>query len=516
MTEYRDIIRRLRDGMGPRAIQRDTGIHRTIIRSLRGLAEVEGWIETDKPLPSEEEIHRVRSRASGTKENRHPLYVYLEEFRGWVKEGYSYVVMYNLIKDRHPCSEPTVRRFVQKYLPNRPKPVMVRPTVPGRDMEVDFGYLGITYDPQARRNRRTYIFSGRLRHSRLAYREATFNQKADAFFQGHMHAFEYFDGVPEKAVPDNLKAAVITASYQEPIVNRVYHQLAEHYGFLINPCPPYDPRKKGGVENDIKYVKGNFWPLFKEKQKALGRSIPHHDDLVRELARWTKEVSETRKISGVGRSPREIFESEERLALKSLPTFRWDSVSWGQPIAGPDFLVQFEKAFYSVPYQCIGEQLVALGNRRTVRIFQGIREIACHERAESPWQIVRNPLHAPPYLEEYMNTTSAGLVSWAFRLGDSVGHVAQSILADKVVDGMRPTRALIRLEKKYGVDRLERACARALRYDTASYQSVSRILSKKLDELPAEDPTEPSGQKVFRFQRQGRDYEPALSLVPLN
>ena len=516
MTECRDIIRRLRMQMGLREIQRDTGIHRSIIRNLRGIAEVEGWLDPEKPLPSEEEVQRVREGVPGKEEIHHPLYVYLEEFRRWVKADYSYMVMHQLIKDRYSCSEPTVRRFVQKYLASPPRPVMVRSTVLGRDMEVDFGYLGITYDSQTRRNRKTHIFSGRLRHSRLAHREATFNQKEEAFFLGHIHSYEYFGGVAEKSIPDNLKAAVIQASYEDPIINRVYHELAEHYGFLISPCPPYDPRKKGGVENDIKYVKRNFWPLFVEKQKALGREVPHYDDLVRELNKWTQEVSETRIISGVGRSPREIFESEERQALKSLPACRWDPVTWGQPLVGTDFLVQFQKAFYSVPYQFIGSRVVALGSRHTVRIYQGSTEIARHPRAEHLWQIVRNPLHAPPQLEEYMNTTGEGLVRWASSFGEAVGQVAQSIMADKVVDGMRPVRALIRLAKKYSADRLERACVRALRYDTAGYRSVKSILAKDLDELPVEDPTEPSGQKVFRFQRQGRDYDPAVSLSSLN
>lgn len=516
MAEYRDILRRLRVAMGPRLIQRETGIHRTIIRNLREIAEVEGWLDPQTPLPSEEEIQRVRTQMTEKKDAPHPLGAYLEEFRQWVKQGYSYVVMHQLIANRYACSEPTVRRFVQKYLPTQVKPVMVRPTVPGRDMEVDFGYLGITYDAQNRRNRKTYLFSGRLRHSRLAYRETTFDQKEQSFFLGHMHAYEYFGGVAEKTMPDNTKAAVISASYEEPIINRLYHELAEHYGFLINPCPPYEPRKKGGVENDIKYVKRNFWPLFVEKQKTLGRAVPHHEDLVRELESWTREVSETRIIRGVGRSPREIFETEERQALKSLPSCRWDPVSWGQPLVDKDFLVQFHKAFYSVPYQYIGTRVVVLGSRQTVRIYIGSAEIARHDRAQRPWQIVRNPLHAPPHMEQYMNTTSAGLVRWAMSLGESVGQVAQSIMADKAVDGMRPVRALIRLAHRYSTDRLERACERALRYDTANYRSVKEILKKNMDMLPAEDPTEPSGQTVFRFQRQGRDYEPEIFLASQN
>lgn len=516
MTECRDIIRRLRGAMGPRQIQRETGIHRTIIRNLRAIAEVEGWLDPQNPLPGEEEIQRVRSQMSARKDIPHPLAAYLEEFRLWVTQGYSYVVMHQLIAGRYACSEPTVRRFVRKYLPAQVKPVMVRPTVPGRDMEVDFGYLGITYDAQSRRNRKTYVFSARLRHSRLAYREAVFNQKEQTFFLGHMHAYEYFGGVAEKTMPDNTKAAVITASYEDPIINRLYHELAEHYGFLINPCPPYEPRKKGGVENDIKYVKRNFWPLFVEKQKAMGREIPHYDDLVRELDRWTREVSEARIICGVGRTPREIFETEERQALKRLPPCRWDPVSWGQPLVDKDFLVQFQKAFYSVPYQYIGSRVVVLGSRQTVRIYLGSMEIARHDRAQKLWQIVRNPLHAPPHMEQYMNTTSAGLLRWASSMGEAVGQVAQSIMADKAVDGMRPVRALIRLSRSYSTDRLENACARALRYDTATYRSVKEILQKNMDMLPLEEPTEPSGQRVFRFQRQGRDYDPQVALASQN
>jgi transposase len=511
MTEYREIVRRLRAGMGLREIQRDTGMHRTIVRAIRGIAEVEGWLEEQQPLPSEEAIQKVRAGAQGKKKQRHPLLGYLEEFRQWVKAGHSFVVMHLLIKDRYPCSEATVRRFVQRYLPSGKKPVMVRETVPGRDMEVDFGYLGITHDRQSGRNRRTHVFSGRLRHSRLAYREITFDQKARTFFLCHMHAYEYFGGVASKTIPDNLKAAVIKASYQDPLINRVYHSLAEHYGFLISPCPPGDPRKKGGVENDIKYVKRNFWPLFVERQKAMGREVPEFQDLASALERWTREVSETRTISGFGRTPREIFESEERQQLLELPSWRWDPMSWAEPMVGDDFLVQFEKAFYSVPYQYIGKRVVVLGTLQRVRIFDGIVEIALHPRAERPWQIVRNPLHAPPYLEQYLDSSSEGLIRWAHRIGESVGQVAELIMADKAVDGMRPLRALIRLAQKYPADRVQRACTRALCYDTASYTSVKAILARGLEGLPPEDATEPSGQQVFRFQRRGGDFDCAPS-----
>lgn len=81
MTEYRDIIRRMRLGMGNREIQRDTGIHRTIIRDLRGIAEVEGWMDPETALPTHEQIQRVKEGAQGKKQSQHPLYAYVEDFR---------------------------------------------------------------------------------------------------------------------------------------------------------------------------------------------------------------------------------------------------------------------------------------------------------------------------------------------------------------------------------------------------------------------------------------------------
>jgi hypothetical protein len=57
----------------------------------------------------------------------------------------------------------------------------------------------------------------------------------------------------------------------------------------------------------------------------------------------------------------------------------------GRARVGDDFLAKFKKAFYSVPYQFIGVRMVALRNNHSVRIFQGITEIALHAR-ELTWR----------------------------------------------------------------------------------------------------------------------------------
>ena len=506
--ELREVVRRLKAGQGIRRIHAETGVHRTIIRALRDTAEAQRWLDPGSPLPSEEEVQRVRRAEVPAESAAHPLETYRDQIKGWVEAGHSYVVMHQLIKDRYACSEATLRRFVLKRFPVRPRVSVARPTVAGQDMEVDFGYLGLTWDPNSRRARKTWLFSARLRHSRLAWREAVLEQKGPVFFRCHMHAFEYFDGVPLNAVPDNLKAAVLKASWEEPMVNRSYRQLAEHYGFLISACPPHRPRAKGGVENDIKYVKHNFWPLFVERQRERGYELPRYDELVDALALWTKEVSEQRLVRGVGRSPREIFECEERAALRPLPEGRWDPTCWALAKVAADFRVQFQKGFYTVPYRFIGEQVTVCGTSSTIRIFFDLKEIALHQRVQRPWQTSSNPLHAPVYIERFLAESRAGLLAWAQRLGEPVGKVAQHILEQKAVDGLRPTRALLRLASSYSAQRLSRACDRALRFSIPSYTSVKNILINNLDGQPAEAALDERGQEVFRFSRRGTDFDP--------
>ncbi len=511
MAELRDVVQRLRLGHGVRDIHRSTGVHRTIIRDLRELGRSRGWLEPEAELPSELEIEAARMGLDADDQPRRiteQLEAFHEEFQRWHKLGHTAVVMHELIRSRVPCSLSSIDRYLRRRFPKQTDAVMRRETVAGQVMEVDFGYLGLTFDPITDRNRRTWVFSGRLRHSRRAWRERCFDQKQQTFFVCHIHAFEFFGGVVCRVVPDNLKAAVVAASFQDPIVGRAYRALAEHYGFLIDPCVPYSPEHKGGVESDIKYIKGNFWPIFREQERQRGHELPYADELEEALARWGAEVADTRQVGGVGRRPEEIWASEEAGALKPLPAERWDPLSWAPAKVGPDWRVQFEKGFYSVPYAHIGEQVLVYGDRARVRIYSGIREVALHPRVEQPWGKRISAEHAPPHLQEWLDADRSGLLQWASRLGEPVGELAASILADKAVDGLRPLRALIALADTYSAERLAAACRRALLYETLSFRSVKEILKSGLDRLPLSQSAEPSGQIAFRFQREMRLLRP--------
>jgi hypothetical protein len=79
MIELQDIVQRLRLGQSVKAIHRETGRHKTIIRTLRALAVQERWLEADGELPNEGQLKRLYEEALQiSQDNAHPLDAYQE------------------------------------------------------------------------------------------------------------------------------------------------------------------------------------------------------------------------------------------------------------------------------------------------------------------------------------------------------------------------------------------------------------------------------------------------------
>lgn len=508
MHNYQDVLHRLRLNQSIRQIHKDTKIHKTLIRKIKKTSEVKQWLDPSNPIPSLAEIDLAFNQIPTEKKHSHILDECHDQIKEWHEKGHSNVVIHALLKDRLDISLSTVRRYREKHFPGYIDPVMIRSIVPGEVAEVDFGQLGTVHDATKNRNRIAWIFSMRLRYSRKAYREVVFDQTQMTFYTAHIHAFEYFCGVPHKVTPDNLKAAVIEASMTDPLLNSSYRELAQHYGFLISPCDPYTPRHKGGVENDIKYVKKNFWPIFCENEKLRGRAIPSIQNIQNELDNWNSVIAERRTISGVGKTVGELFE-EERFFLSNLSVERWDPIEWKKAKVGKDWRITFESAYYSVPYRLIGEEVMICASKDFVRVFFKYKEVAVHPRTREKWQYKRRAEHAPPQHEDVLNANRGSLLIRAELIGGAIQAVVEHFLNDQIQDFLKAARLLLNLEKKFGQIRLEAACKRALRFQTISYKSIHNILEQNLDLEPFEEEVFQKPQRVcqtFRFARPIEDF----------
>ena len=476
-----EIIRRLKKKESKRSISKELKISRKVINKIHKICIKNNWIDNDK-LPTEEQISN--NYLDTFKPKVHIFNSIKEEIEYWYFSKYTFIIITQLINNKlnSKYNEITVRRYIKNNFSKMPKAVIRRKYTKGEIAEVDFGYLGMMYDIDEKRKKKVWVFSMRFRYSRYTYRELVFTQKSKVFLNCHINAFEYFGGVPKKVVCDNLKSAVINAYFEDVDINTSYYKLAEHYDFLISPNLPAKPQHKGGVEKDMDYVKRNFYPILKENQKSKGRENIYYTDAVEELKKWTEEIDNKHKIKYVNKTPEELFE-EEKKELNPYIIIRWDELKWYNVKVGVDWKVQINKAFYSVPYEYIGKIVRASQNSKEVNIYFNYKLISKHINAKKSWERVENITHGPKNYTKYLENNSENVKNWAKNIGKNVYDFCKIILERTGVNGLRPAKALCALSKKYGEDRLEDACQRALYYKMKTFKDVKNILIKELDKL---------------------------------
>jgi len=139
------------------------------------------------------------------------------------------VAGYQRLRDDHGFtgSYSAVRRYVHRLRPPEPRVVVRVQAAPGEEAQVDFGPVGLLYDPATDRLRPAFVFVATLSYSRHQYGELVFDQKVPTWIGLHRRAFESWGGVPRRIVPDNLKAAVAEALVYDPVLGEAYRRMAQ-------------------------------------------------------------------------------------------------------------------------------------------------------------------------------------------------------------------------------------------------------------------------------------------------
>ncbi|MCP5068427.1 MAG: IS21 family transposase [bacterium] len=349
-------------------------------------------------------------------------------------------------------------------------------TVPGDVAQVDFGSIGLLWDPEAEKLRKAYVFVMVLGYSRHMVARVVFDQKVDTWLPLHVEAFEELGMVPKTLVPDNLKSAVVRAAFDvrdEPVLNRSYRELARHFEFKIDPTPPYSPEKKGKVESGVKYVKNNFFKSRKEEKDA--------EVLRRALARWVREIAGMRKHGTTHKRPLEVFEQVERPAMLPLPTTRWEPVLWRSPTLGRNCRARVEGARYSAPWRLIGKVLMARVTEKSVELYFENTRVASHERQPEGGESTKDE-HLPPERSAYRHRQREYWEERAERIGADVRcYVAEVFDSDDVLSQLTKVQAIVGHLETFPTERALAACRRASFYGSYSYQSIKNILRKGLD-----------------------------------
>jgi len=335
--------------------------------------------------------------------------------------------------------------------------------------QVDFGHGPKLLDARTGKIEQTYYFVMTLCYSRHQYAELVTHQDMETWLNCHQKAFLFFGGIPKKVIIDNPKCAVTVAGYYEAELNKSYEAYAKEVGFVIAPCPPRDPQKKGRVESGIKYVKKSFQPL---------RDFKHIQDGNEQLKDWVVNEAGVRIHGSTYKKPLDLFESEH---LKSLPKTMPEIAIYSKVRGSRNCHVRFEKCNYSIPFTFYDKDLWCKKTQTSIKIYFEGDLVAHHPRLFQPGSYSTNKNHLEPKAQAYFKRTPEWCFNEATRIGNSTKFVIGTFLTDPVQELLRAAQGVLKLEDKYGSKRLEKACARAIHFNAVSHKSIKDILRKEIE-----------------------------------
>jgi len=436
--------------------------------------------ESPRPLPVWEDVHRELSRKSVT------LTLLWDEYKAQYPDGYQYSQFCDLYRAYAKKLDISMRQVHHA----------------GEKLFVDYcGQTVPVIDKSTGEVHECQIFVAVLGASNFAYAEATYTQGLPDWIGSHVRALEFIDGVPELFVPDNLLSGITKACRYEPGVNRTYQELAVHYGAAVIPARVRKPKDKAKVEAGVQLVER--WILAALRNRTFF-SLTELNAAIRQLL----DKLNNRPFKKLPGSRMSRFLEIDKPALRPLPAVPFEYAEWRiKKRPGIDYHIEVDDHYYSVPYQLRNEYLDVRLTESVVEAFFRSKRVASHVRSYAKGRYTTVADHMPKAHRDYAEWTPERVIRWAKETGTSTADLINAILARNLhpQQGFRSALGIITLARKFGKDRVETACKRALAIGGLSYKSVKSILETGLDKKPLPEPRSAS-QAITHNNIRGREY----------
>jgi transposase len=323
------------------------------------------------------------------------------------------------------------------------------------------------------------IFISTMGASNYSYAEATASQTLPDWIKSHIRALEFFGGVPQVLVPDNLKSGVTHPCRYEPDVNPTYLDLARHYGTTVIPARPGKARDKAKVESSVLIVER--WILAALRNHRFFSLAELNRIMAEKLA-----VFNQRPLQKIQVSRQHLFETLDKPALAPLPVHRYEYAQWKKATVNIDYHIEVERHYYSVPYQLRGNKLDVRMTATTIAVFHKNRRVASHQRSHRKYGHSTLTEHMPKAHQKHLQWTPSRIINWAGQTGPYTQRLVTEIMQRRShpEQGFRACLGVMRLAKRYTPQRLEKACERAVNIGAYTFKNVESILKNGLDRQP--------------------------------
>jgi transposase len=503
VVDYQEVLRRWLAGDGIRPIARATGLDRKTVSKYVtialgcGLQRGDLWPEEKVVADFISAVKHPRPpmKPGGTEEVLLQRRVRIQE---WLEQDLLLSKVHELLaREGTLVPYSSLHRFAQKWCDfGKKTSITVRKLggKPGEFAEVDFGRLGYLQDLGSNKPHLVYAFIMVLGYSRLSCVIPVFRQDLKTVINCFEEAFQFFGGCPARVIIDGMKACLDLADPYVPRLNRTFAEYAAFRGFLADPARPYHPKDKPVVERHVPFVRERF---FK------GESFIDLEDMKRRALHWCREIA-GRRIHGTTRCiPWEVFDAEEKPALIPLRPERFVIPTWSRCTVHPDHHIRVDYALYSAPTKYVGKEVDVRADGAIVRIYYDAELIKTHAqqpRGGRATDYEDYPKDRAPYAMRYPDFYRKK----ARDVGPSVGAFADRLLAGEFPwSRLRQAQKLLRLAERYGSQRTDAACRRALSFDLIDVCRLERILMLALEKetVAGGEFQFPAMQQKLRFLR---------------
>ncbi len=478
MPTIREVLYQSTKNISIRNIAKAFNMSKTTVKKYLNIATKYGYTSKINDEDLQEIAVKVEDSLYNNKENKKAvamtlLLTHKDQIRTWLSEpSMTHSQIQRLLgKEDVAVSRRSISRFIQSHFPELPKYTIHIITEPGKEAQVDFGYVGMMKD-QSGKLRKTYIFVMTLSHSRYRYVEFASSQNQLTWAQLHINAFQFFGGVPAIVVLDNLKSGVIKPNIYDPTLNETYSELSRFFGFAIDPTKVYMPEHKGKVERSIRIVR---------EQLLAGRLYEDVSIANTEARKWCQDEISHRVCSSTGAKPIDIFKSEEKDKLIHLPLSSFDMPEWTVGKVHKDHHFVVKGNFYSVPTKYIGKEINIRIGLKTISAYYKYKIIKTHPRNYGKGQWITDQKDYPESALYYLENTPAVCLEAAKSIGEATYQIIETTVKPGTRIGLRKAQAILRLADKYSKERLEQACARAISYDNYCHKTLVNILASGID-----------------------------------
>ena len=495
-NKIRRIASLLQNGLSYETIRKQVGVGKDLIGAVSTVIKEQKFTSEELVRMTDEELDDLFRRDSSQHESKESIYEelqysYLE--KELMKPGVTKQLLWEEYKDdcvlrkRIPYQLTQFKKKLNDHIEKQPYASLITHK-PGVLAEVDWtGDKASWSDPDTGEVIYGWLFVGVLSFSGLAFAKVYPDMEEAVWIKAHTEMFCYFNGVPLTLRCDNLKTGVVKHPRNgEYVIQKDYKGLASYYGIAVVPAEPRAPKSKPLAENSVKNCEQRLLAALRNE------TFYSIDDYNKSLAEKLEQFNNKRFQKKNG-SRRTVYEEYEKETLLPLPHRPYEYREATTATVLSDGFISFDKNFYSVPDKRPGEKVTVYAYSDRIEIYDGMKELTCFPRSvRGSWKKNYNPAHFKNTAKGEWNKER--FMKWAGNIGPKTYEVVSGIFKNGPEQVYYSSvHSLLKLSDRYTGERVENACALALRkLSRPTYRTIKAILENEQDlkEITAAGKTE--------------------------